>query len=307
MRVAIIDLGTNTFGLLIVDIQGSQYKTIHQSREVVKLGQENIIDNILSPDAFKRGVTALCNLSKIIKEYKAETIKAFATSAIREASNANDFIAEVKKQADIDIEIISGDKEAELIYFGNKMAVKISEEPCLIMDIGGGSNEFIIANNTTVFWKQSFKLGVARLLSMFNPENPISEKTKQNIIEYLKTELRPLLVELKKYPVTTLIGSSGAFESVLHMIGKEEIIQNKTSYDIDLEDYHHISKKTIHSTAEERLLMPGLIPMRRDMIVLSYILIDFILNNTHIKKITLSTYSLKEGAITLFMEKNQPI
>src|SRR6185437_8240940 len=277
------------------------------SREVVKLGQENIIDNILSPDAFKRGVTALCNLSKIIKEYKAETIKAFATSAIREASNANDFIAEVKKQADIDIEIISGDKEAELIYFGNKMAVKISEEPCLIMDIGGGSNEFIIANNTTVFWKQSFKLGVARLLSMFNPENPISEKTKQNIIEYLKTELRPLLVELKKYPVTTLIGSSGAFESVLHMIGKEEIIQNKTSYDIDLEDYHHISKKTIHSTAEERLLMPGLIPMRRDMIVLSYILIDFILNNTHIKKITLSTYSLKEGAITLFMEKNQPI
>ena len=307
MRVAIIDLGTNTFGLLIVDIKGSQYKTIHQSREVVKLGQENIIDNILSPDAFKRGVTALCNLSKIIQEYKAGTTKAFATSAIREASNAKDFIAEVKKQANIEIEIISGDKEAELIYYGNKMAVNISEEPCLIMDIGGGSNEFIIANSTTVFWKQSFKLGVARLLSMFKPENPISEKTKQSIIDYLKTELQPLLIELKKHPVITLIGSSGAFESVLHMIGKEDIIENKTSYDIDLEDYQAISKKTIHSTAEERLLMPGLIPMRRDMIVLSYILIDFILNNTQIKKMTLSTYSLKEGAITLFMEKNQPI
>ncbi len=178
MRVAIIDLGTNTFGLLIVDVQGNQYKTIHHCREVVKLGQENITDNILSPDAFKRGVIALCNLSKIIQEYKAETIKAFATSAIREAKNATEFILAVKKEADIDIEIISGDKEAELIYYGNKMAINLGEKPCLIMDIGGGSNEFIIANNATVFWKQSFKLGVARLLSMFHPENPISEKNK---------------------------------------------------------------------------------------------------------------------------------
>ncbi|HTA61495.1 MAG TPA: exopolyphosphatase [Bacteroidia bacterium] len=307
MRVAIIDLGTNTFGLLIADIQGNKYKIIHDCREIVKLGQESITNNILSPTVLQRGVTALCNLSKIIQEYKVETIKAFATSAIREAENAKEFILEVKKQANIDIEIISGDKEAELIYYGNKMAVEISKEPCLIMDIGGGSNEFIIVNNTGVFWKQSFKLGVARLLSMFHPENPITEKTKQSIIDYLKVELQPLLNELKKHPVTTLVGSSGAFESVLNMIGKEEITENKTSYDISLEDYHLISKKTIHSTTEERQHMPGLIPMRRDMIVLSYILIDFILNNTEIKKITLSTYSLKEGAITLFMEKNQPI
>jgi len=302
MRVAIIDLGTNTFGLLIADVHGNKYKTIHQSREVVKLGQENITNNILSPAAFQRGVMAICSLSKIIQEYKAETIKALATSAIREAENRNDFILEVKTQTNIDIEIISGDKEAELIYYGNKMAITENQEPYLIMDIGGGSNEFIIANSANIFWKQSFKLGVARLLCMFKPEDPISEKTKQNIIDYLKIELQPLLSELKKYTVGTLVGSSGAFESVLNMIGKEEITENKTCYDISLEDYHIISKKTINSTAKERLLMPGLIPMRRDMIVLSYILIDFILNNTEITKITLSTYSLKEGAITLFME-----
>lgn len=302
MLVAIIDLGTNTFGLLIVNIQGHQYKTIHQSREVVKLGQENIIDNILSPEAINRGVSALHNLSKIIESYKVQSIKALATSAIREASNGDYFIAEVKKQTNIGIEVIDGNKEAELIYYGNKMAVELSPEPCLIMDIGGGSNEFIIANNTQVFWKQSFKLGVARLLSMFKPENPISANTKQSILNYLEKELQPLLIELKKYPVANLIGSSGAFESVLNMIGKEALSVNKTSYDISLEDYHVISKKTIHSTIEERMHMPGLIPMRRDMIVLSYILIDFILSNTQIKQIKLSTYSLKEGAITLFMK-----
>lgn len=301
MLAAIIDLGTNTFSLIIVDIQANNYKIIHHSREVVKLGENGISENTIAPLAFQRGIRAMLNLADFIKKHPVEVVKAFATSAIREAHNGNEFILEVKRQTNIKVEIISGDKEAELIYFGNKMAANLTEEPCLIMDIGGGSNEFIIANNTTIFWKQSFKLGVARLLSMFKPENPVSEKTIQNIISHLKIELQPLLIEIKKHPVTRLIGSSGAFESVLHMIGKEDIVENKTCYEIDLNDYYSISTKTISSTSEERLGMTGLIPMRRDMIVLSYILIDFILDNTNVKKISLSTYSLKEGVISLFL------
>ena len=304
MRVAIIDLGTNTFGLIIVDVHANNYQIIHHAKEVVKLGEEGITENTIALAAFQRGVMAMCNLAEIIKQHKVQTVKAFATSAIREADNGNKFIAEIKHQTNINIDVISGDKEAELIYYGNKMAVNMTEEPCLIMDIGGGSNEFIIANNTTIFWKQSFKLGLARLLSMFKPENPISEKTKQEIISYLKKELQPLVTEIKKHPVNTLIGSSGAFESVLNMIGKEHITENKTCYDISLDDYYQISKKTIHSTAEERLVMPGLIAMRRDMIVLSFILIDFILDNTSVKNINLSTYSLKEGAIALFLKND---
>ena len=278
MRVAIIDLGTNTFSLLIVDIQATHYKILHHAREVVKLGEEGITQNTIVATAFERGIKAMNNLSDFVKQHPVDIIKAYATSAIREANNGTDFILEIKKQTGIDVEIISGDKEAEFIYYGNKMAVELTNEPCLIMDIGGGSNEFIIANNTTVFWKQSFKLGVARLLSQFKPEDPITESTLALIKQHLKKELQPLLTEIKKHPVNRLIGSSGAFESVLHMIGKENITENKTCYDINLQDYYTISKKTIHSTAKERLVMPGLIPMRLDMIVLSYILIDFILD-----------------------------
>jgi exopolyphosphatase/guanosine-5'-triphosphate,3'-diphosphate pyrophosphatase len=145
-------------------------------------------------------------------------------------------------------------------------------------------------------------LGVARLLELFNPENPINENTLQSIIDYLAKELQPLLSEIKKHPVKRLVGSAGVFESILHMIGKEDIVADKTSYDINVDDYLTISKKTIHSTAAERVAMQGLIPMRRDMIVLSFILIDFIIDNTQVKHINLSTYSLKEGAITLFMK-----
>jgi exopolyphosphatase/guanosine-5'-triphosphate,3'-diphosphate pyrophosphatase len=304
MRVAILDLGTNTFSLLVVDIKGSNYKLIHHAREVVKLGQESITNNIISPPAFQRGVTALCNLSKIIEQYKVDSIKALATSAIREAQNNAEFILEVKKQTKINIEIISGAKEAELIYYGNRLAFNMSEEPYLIMDIGGGSNEFIIASNSIILWKQSFKLGVARLLSMFKPENPITEKTLQAINQHLQTELQPLLTELKKYNIHTLLGSSGAFESVVDMIGKEKTSSAKSGYHIDLDDYFNISKKTIHSTKEEREVMPGLIPMRRDMIVLSYLSIDFILKNSKISKLGVSAYSLKEGTISMFFENH---
>ena len=302
MRVAIIDLGTNTFSLLIVDIHNSDYKIVHHAKEPVKLGEGGITIGKIAPAAFQRGVHAMQHLYAIILKEKVDTIKAIATSAIREASNKNEFITEIKKLTGIDIDAISGDEEAELIYYGNRMAVDMADETCLIMDIGGGSNEFIVANSTNVFWKQSFKLGVARLLEMFNPENPISDFTLQSIIGYLQTELTPLLTEIKMHPVKRLVGSAGVFESVLHMIGKEDIIANKTSYGIDIKDYLSISKRTIHSTAEERVAMKGLIPMRRDMIVLSFILIDFILDNAKVENISLSTYSLKEGAITLFMK-----
>ncbi len=302
MRVAIIDLGTNTFSLLIVDINASDYKIIHHAKEAVKLGEGGITKNMIAPVAFKRGVHAMQHLDTIVKKENAEIVKAIATSAVREASNKNEFITEIKKLTGITVDAINGDEEAELIYYGNRMAVDMADETCLIMDIGGGSNEFIIANNNTVFWKQSFKLGVARLLEMFNPENPIGDFTLQSVISYLKTELQPLLTEIKKHPVKRLVGSAGVFESILHMIGKENIVAGKTSYEIDIKDYFSISHKTIHSTAEERVHMKGLIPMRRDMIVLSFILIDFVLDNTQVKHISLSTYSLKEGAITLFMK-----
>ena len=300
MLVSIVDLGTNTFSLIIADIHPGSYQILHRAREVVKLGEETIGSNRIAPEAFARGLQAMEKLSLFIKQYPVECIRAYATSAIREADNGLFFVTEVRKLTGIDVEIISGNIEADLIYYGNNMAVDLGEEPCLIMDIGGGSNEFILANKTQIFWKQSFKLGVARLLAKFKPENPITQETLQKINNYLEVELKELLLALQDYPVQKLVGSSGAFESVFQMIGKESLQKKQTAYEMALSDYHIISQKTIHSTLAEREQMPGLIPMRRDMIVLSYVLIDFILAHSQIKKMLLSTFSLKEGAMILF-------
>ena len=304
MRVAIVDLGTNTFNLLIADVLEKKITVVYADRQVVKLGEKSINENRIADTAFARGIKAFTIIAEIIKQHQPKIIKVLATSAIREASNGKDFVAEIKKLTGIDSTIISGEEEAGFIYLGNRLAVEMDEEAHLIMDIGGGSTEFIIANNKTVFWKQSYKLGVARLLEKFNPENPIGKETIQNINDYLNQSLQSLSIELKKHKINCLIGSAGAFETVVDMIGKENSASGKSCYQIDLDDYTNISKKTIHSTATERESMSGLIPMRRDMIVLSYLLIDFVVQHAAIKQIKVSTYSLKEGALFEIINAN---
>lgn len=152
-RIAVIDCGTNTFNLLIVErLRGNAYTKLFQTRLAVKLGEISINKGYIEDAALKRGVEAIGVYKEYCRQYEVSHILAFATSAIRDAKNGNDFVAEVLDRFAITIQVIEGDREAELIYFGNKEAVALTNEPSLIMDIGGGSNEFIIANKEQVFW-----------------------------------------------------------------------------------------------------------------------------------------------------------
>lgn len=302
MIFSVIDLGTNTFNLLIAESNtDNTYTKLFNTKIAVKLGEGGINKGIIDAIPFERGINALIVFEKEIKNYKAETNFAFATSAIRSASNGLDFVKIAKEKTGIEITIIDGNEEAELIYFGNKMAVQMTDAMSLIMDIGGGSNEFILANQSTIFWKQSFLLGAARLLDMFKPSNPITQNEITEFNDYLFLQMQPLLDAVKKHPPTELIGSSGAFDSVIDII---DGIYNtgicndlNTEYSIDIEKYKVASKEIIASTLEQRKNRKGLIEMRMDMIVISFLLIDFIVHHVGITKIRVSTFSLKEGVI----------
>ncbi|MCC6837593.1 MAG: phosphatase, partial [Bacteroidia bacterium] len=168
MRIAIIDLGTNTFNILIVDVDGNQnIKQLFQTKIPVKLGEGGINQGFIAPIPFQRGMDALIQYQLIIEEYGVDNTFAFATSAIRSARNGTDFVNIAKEKTGIEVQVISGDKEAELIYYGVRSAVNMTNDTSLIIDIGGGSTEFIIANKDQIFWKQSFLLGAARLLEIF--------------------------------------------------------------------------------------------------------------------------------------------
>ncbi|HRG59911.1 MAG TPA: exopolyphosphatase, partial [Bacteroidia bacterium] len=193
------------------------------------------------------------------------------------------------------------------IYLGVKSALTIGNNNALIMDIGGGSTEFIIANDNEIFWKKSYKLGAARLLDKFNDSEPISKSNLEAIEKYLDKQLKSLSNAINKFQVHELIGSSGSFDTFAEMICKQfyfpEILEGKTTFNFNLNDLKEIHRQLLGSTKSERLKMKGLIAMRVDMIVIASIFTHYILNKYNIQNVRLSTYSLKEGVLYKMIQK----
>ncbi len=300
MIAAIIDCGTNTFNLLIADIKvNGGYEILLNTKKSVKLGEGGLPNNKIDRKPFERGIKTFIEFIKIARKYKAESIHAFATSAIRSTINGPDFVKKVLDKTGVIIQVLNGDTEAQYIYKGVKLALEDVDKPLLIMDIGGGSTEFIIANDNQVEWKRSFDLGAARLLEKFKPSDPIKPEQEKQLKEYFKEALKPLSSQLKKYPVDKLIGCAGSFESLADMIEAEKQEPQTTGkiYHFDNDECKTIHQKLLSSTEKERMSMPGLVDYRVDTIVFASIFIGYIKKRFKIKDMSYSAFALKEGVM----------
>jgi exopolyphosphatase/guanosine-5'-triphosphate,3'-diphosphate pyrophosphatase len=185
----------------------------------------------------------------------------------------------------------------------------MSLDKYLILDIGGGSNEFIIANSEEIFWKKSYPLGMARLIERFKPTDPITAKEVDEINKYLASELNDLFEQVKKYDISILIGASGSFETFVAMIKQMDNFVSQSALEpgseaISIDDFEKLYQKLIRSTEVERKTMKGLEPMRIEMIVLACHFVKIILRSIDIREIIQSNFALKEGAIIkMYSEK----
>ncbi|MDX1627601.1 MAG: Ppx/GppA phosphatase family protein [Fulvivirga sp.] len=306
-RIAIIDCGTNTFHLLIGEKKEGQFSILFKEKLPVKIGEGGISKGIITPEAEKRAIQTLTNYKEIATQYGVNEIFAFATSAFRNARNSDDIVRKVREKTGIKIKVISGESEAELIFEGIKSAIALDKEPVLVMDIGGGSVEFIIGNDQSIFWSRSYEIGAQRLLDRFHDTEPISKNSLQLLEEYLGTQLDELIKQLKKHQAKTLIGSSGTFDTLSDIYCQKygiEKSENAVEVPFTLNAFEEIHHKIINSSREERLHIPGMLAMRVDMIVVASALIDFILNNHAFNQIRVSTYAMKEGIMSRII-KNQ--
>jgi len=307
MKIAIIDLGTNTFNLLIAQtLPNNTFKTLLLDKQGVKLGKGGINNKIITTEAYMRGINAIEQLNIIIQENKVDKIIATATSGIRSTENGKELVKEIENKFNIKIKIIDGNKEAELIYYGVRQACELNNDNILILDIGGGSNEFIIANKNTISWKHSFDLGIARLLDRFNPSDPITKAEISSIELYINEKLEILYDAVNKYKPKVLIGSSGTFDSFRSMLLANKNIENiegfgNTRYKLDIAEYNKLHAVLLKSTHSERLNMTGLEPVRVDMIVLASIFVNFILKKFNLSDFFQSNYAIKEGVIAEFL------
>jgi exopolyphosphatase/guanosine-5'-triphosphate,3'-diphosphate pyrophosphatase len=296
--IAILDLGTNTFHLLIAEINENSPELIFQETIAVKLGEGGMRDGMINVSAFDRGVSAIRQFKTSIDHYGVFQIKAFATSALRSASNSEDFIKKILTETGIKIEIIDGNREAELIFSGVRSAINMKDQSSLIMDIGGGSVEFIICDQDQIFWKKSFDIGAARLMEKFHKSDPISESNINELHSNLNSVLIDLKIQLDIYKPKQLIGSAGAFETFASMVDPDFKIQfEKPEFNIDLDKFEKISKFIIGSNHEERAVTAGIPGVRVDMIVVATLLTRYVLNLYEFKILKLSTYSMKEGIL----------
>ncbi len=302
---AVIDLGTNTFHLLIAEGSPSAYREIVHEHVGVKIGEGGINKGLIQPAAFERGVDALKNFQQLILQNNVKKVRAIGTSALRNAENGQDFISEVKKLTGIAIEIIDGNKEAAYIYEGIKASGCLSEQNSLIVDIGGGSVEFIIADNEKIKWKQSFEIGCARLMDKFHQTDPIPPESIDALNLYLEDHLEDLFTATTDYAIENLIGASGAFETYAEVIelAKENPLNLATTktYEFNWDELLAITEKLILSSHDERLVTKGIIPIRTDMIVVASLLTRFIIEKLNISKVLMSTSSLKEGVLAEMM------
>ncbi|OYU94460.1 MAG: exopolyphosphatase [Bacteroidetes bacterium B1(2017)] len=303
---AVLDLGTNTFHLLIAEMSEGSFIEIFQKQTPVKIGAGGINKGFIEQMAYERGMRALEDFANILTSYSIESIVATGTSAIRNARNGPQFLQEAKERFGFSIESIPGALEAELIFKGVKQSFQFPETPVLIMDIGGGSVEFIIAKNDAILYKQSFEIGAARLLDLFKPSNPIEVSELESINTYLQNTLKPLQDALQKTSelygkMEILVGSAGSFETLLDVL-KLDLGRNYDSitpfaHEVRKEQVAEFSKYIINSTQLQRESMKGVLDFRVDMIVVATVLLSFVVEKYSFNKIIASNYALKEGLL----------
>jgi exopolyphosphatase / guanosine-5'-triphosphate,3'-diphosphate pyrophosphatase len=295
-KVAVIDLGTNTFNLLIASLHDKDFDVIHSEKEGVALGMGGINTNLIAEDAFQRGLICLQRFKKICDSFQVEKIRAIGTSALRDAKNNQKFISEVSEKTGIEIEIISGDEEADLIYKGVSWFFPFDKK-AVIMDIGGGSTEFIFADKNGIISKKSFNIGVSRIFQEFEFSDPYSNDDILKVERFLENEIGDFF---DNQNCSILIGASGSFETFYEMIHKVEFSEKKLSLIFPEKELEEIITWTISSTQIERDKHPYIIPIRRKMAPIAAIKTNWVRKKLGISQNFVTPCALKEGVLKEF-------
>lgn len=306
MRIAILDLGTNTFKVVVAERPGdgsTGLQTVYTEELPVFLGRDGIERNRITAEASARGMEALRTLMGKASGFGAERMLGFGTSALRSARNGQVFVDLVLRELGLEVRIIPGEEEAGLVLDGVRQAVPFGPKPLLVMDIGGGSTEFILATDRSLMWKHSFELGTTRLFDRFPAIDPMGMDTQLRMAEHIDAQLELLWSVVDRHWPTTLIGSAGSFDSIAAMIALgrgSRITEDAVNMTFDTTEFDALKDRIFAMTHAQRAVLPGLAANRVDTIVPALALIERVLLHG-IERLQWSRYSLKEGAAALML------
>ena len=307
MRIAAIDIGTNSVHMIVVQVRPDlSFEVIDREKDMVRLGAGGLDGRNLTPTAMSAALQTLSKFRRLAESHKVDEIVAAATSATREAENGGDFIAEVLRETGIAIRVISGTEEARLIHLAAGYGVDIGGTTAVVVDIGGGSVEVTLGTATHLTLGRSFKTGVIRLTERFVQSDPLSDGNERRLVKHLNREMGSYLDQIAGRGFDRVIGTSGTILSLGAMAstGEGDRVEDLRNLQVSAKALHKLRKRIVESDIEERLQIPAMDPRRADLSVAGSVLFDTIVRRLGAEEFTLCDLALREGLVLDYIHRN---
>jgi exopolyphosphatase / guanosine-5'-triphosphate,3'-diphosphate pyrophosphatase len=298
--LAAIDVGTNSFHLVIARVASSgRIEVITREREMVRLGKGAGEMKELDGDAMDRGISALRRM-KLLADGAGAPLRAVATSAVREATNASTFVARARDEAGVDVEVVSGMEEARLIHLGVLQALPVFDRKLLLCDIGGGSTELLLGHKGEVIDARSFKIGAVRLTDRFFAEGRIRGGEKKACRAWVRSAIAPFQQPVERAGFEVAIASSGSAETVARLsqgLRGHKPLRTYNGYEITADEIHDVCELLANTRPEDRAGLDGMDPKRADISLAGALILDEVVNAFGIQKLVISDFALREGIL----------
>jgi exopolyphosphatase/guanosine-5'-triphosphate,3'-diphosphate pyrophosphatase len=304
MKIAAIDVGTNSLHLLIARVGADGIlEPLEKGKEMIRLG-DSAFRGAIAPEPFQRGVEVLKRFREASDRAGCDALIAVATSATREAENGGDFVRVVRDETGIELNVIGGDEEARLIYLGARAGLNLAGRRALIVDIGGGSVELIVGGARELSYSTSLKLGVLRLLDQMPPSDPITADQRARMAELVHRSLEAPMARCRSLGFDLVAMTSGTARAVGDLIPTTE--KSATPRQVRFQDVFALEDRLCTMTASERQKLPGLDAKRVDSIVPGVILVRSLLEVAHADDYVLCDAALREGLVYDYVQRHQP-
>ncbi len=298
--LAAIDVGTNSFHLVIARVASSgRIEVITREREMVRLGKGAGEMKELDVDAMDRGIGALRRM-KLLADGAGAPLRAVATSAVREATNASTFVNRARDEAGVEVEVVSGVEEARLIHLGVLQALPVFDRKLLLCDIGGGSTELLLGHKGEVIDARSFKIGAVRLTDRFFADGRIRGGEKKACRAWVRSAIAPFQQPVERAGFEVAIASSGSAETVARLsqgLRGQKPLRTYNGFEITADEIHDVCELLANTRPEDRAGLEGMDPKRADISLAGALILDEVVNAFGIQKLVISDFALREGIL----------
>ena len=300
MRLAAIDIGTNSVHMIVVRVRPDfSFEIIDREKEMVRLGAGGLDGKQLTPESMNAALQALSKFARLAQSHQVDEVLAVATSATREAENGGAFLKAIERKTGIRARLITGTEEARLIHLAAVYGVD-TPKPAVVIDIGGGSVEITLGSGSEVEFARSFKIGVIRLTERFVDSDPISSRDERKMTEFIGEQVDRYIDHIVENGFDRVIGTSGTILSlgaVATAIDRGAVPQELRNLRVPAKSLRRLRKTAVEMDLEERMHLPGLDPRRADLMVAGAVLLDALLKKLKAEEITLCDLALREGVL----------